>query len=103
MKKFGLVTATDISSLLAGQDSLLLDCRKVADYKEGHIEDALHAHDGLVESLIKKGDRTRRIVIYCYTGHSSEHLAELFSSFGFNDVYSVEGGYASWQQLCATK
>ncbi len=103
MKKFGSVTASRMGELLQKQDSLLLDCRKLKDYKDGHIEDALHAHDGLVESLIKKGERSKCIVIYCYTGHSSEHLAELFTSFGFNDVYSVEGGYASWQQLRANK
>ncbi len=96
MKKFSTVTVTGMPELLAAEDALLLDCRLLRDYREGHIENAMHAHDDLVESLIKKADKATPLVIYCYHGHSSEHLAELFGNFGFQNVYSVEGGYARW-------
>lgn len=96
MKKFQTISVTDAVKLIEEAQPMLLDCRKMQDYRQGHIENALHAHDGLTESLIKRGDKQRSLLIYCYTGHSSEHLAELFGSFGFRHVYSLEGGYASW-------
>lgn len=96
MNSFKTITVANLKPLLEAEATLLLDCRKLQDYKAGHIENALHSHDALVESLIKKGDKNRTIVIYCYTGHSSEHLAELFSGFGFKHVYSVAGGIESW-------
>lgn len=99
MKNFKTVQVNDVDTLLADENTLLLDCRLLRDYKSGHIENALHAHDGLVESLIKKEKRNKPIVIYCYHGHNSEHLAELFGNFGFEQVYSVEGGYAKWQEI----
>lgn len=101
MQKFRTVTVQAMPPLLAAEGTLLLDCRKVIDYQAGHIENAMHAHDALVESLIRKGDKSKNIVIYCYHGHSSEHLAELFANFGFGNVYSVEGGYEQWQAVQA--
>lgn len=98
MKKFETVSVSDVPDLLADENAMLLDCRLMRDYQEGHIENAMHAHDGLVESLIKKADKATPLVIYCYHGHNSEHLAELFGSFGFKHVYSVAGGYAKWQE-----
>ncbi len=97
MKKFQTVTVAGMPELLVDERAILLDCRQLRDYREGHIANAMHAHDGLVESLIRSADKTAPLVIYCYHGHSSEHLAELFGNFGFSKVYSVEGGYASWQ------
>lgn len=94
---FQRIEPTAIENLLTTPDALLLDCRRVTDYQAGHIEPALHAHDALVESLVKRAPRSRRIIIYCYTGHSSEHLAEFLAGFGFADVYSVVGGYERWQ------
>ena len=76
---------------------MILDCRDLKDYKAGHLEDALHVHEGLKDSLVKRGDKQRSLLIYCYYGHASEHLAEFFSDFGFKDVYSLEGGYSSWK------
>lgn len=96
MKKFATVPVSAMPELLTNEKSLLLDCRLLRDYKEGHIENAMHAHDGLVESLIRKADKDTHVVIYCYHGHNSEHLADLFGNFGFENVYSVEGGYAKW-------
>ncbi len=98
-KPFKTMTATELSAQLNDNNMLLIDCRQLQDYQKGHIESAMHSHDNLIESLLKKADKDKKIVIYCYHGHSSEHLAELFGSFGFKDVYSVIGGYESWQSF----
>lgn len=98
MKKFKTVSVENMPGLLEDDAALLLDCRLLRDYREGHIEKAMHAHDDLVESLIRKADKATPLVIYCYHGHNSEHLAELFGNFGFHQVYSVEGGYEKWSQ-----
>lgn len=96
MKKFKTVTVDGMDELLSVDGALLLDCRQAKDYKVGHIDNALNSHDALVESLLRKTEKDKNIVIYCYHGHSSEHLAELFANFGFTAVYSVEGGYEKW-------
>ena len=96
MSKFKTVTVDEVKPLLSDERTMLLDCRDVKDYKAGHIDNAMHLHEGQRETLLLKGDKSRPMVIYCYHGHASEHVAEMFSDFGFKDVYSLKGGFAAW-------
>ncbi len=98
MKKFKDISAAELSSQLSDDDFMLLDCREMKDYRAGHIENAMHLHEGLKESLLKNGDKGKKMIIYCYYGHASEHVAEMFCDFGFNDVFSLSGGYSSWKE-----
>ena len=90
------LSVTQAREFIASGDVLLLDCRDLQDYRAGHIDGALHSHDGLVENLIRKGDKTQKILIYCYSGHRSEHLTEFFTGFGFQQAMNMAGGYAAW-------
>ncbi len=95
--KYKTISVEDSALLISDVKPMILDCRDLKDYRQGHLDDALHVHEGLKESLIKKGDKARPLLIYCYYGHASEHLAEFFSDFGFKDVYSLAGGYSGWK------
>lgn len=97
-KPYSVIDCAQVPTLLNESGTLLLDCRKLADYRTGHIDGALHVHDSLVESLLENGDRERTLLIYCYHGHTSEHLAEAFGNAGFMHVFSVAGGYDAWQR-----
>lgn len=96
--KYKQLPVTDVEKCLQESNPLILDCRNVKDYQTGHMENALHVHEGLKESLIQRGDKQRSLLIYCYHGHASEHLAEFFTDFGFKDVYSLVGGYAQYAE-----
>lgn len=96
--KYKNISITDAKKLIQEANPMILDCRATPDYKAEHLENALHLHEGLKESLVKRGDKQRSLLIYCYHGHASEHLAEFFSDFGFAHVYSLEGGYTAWQK-----
>ena len=98
MKKFKTVSVPEMETLLQEETALLLDCRDLKDYRAGHIENALHVHEGLKESLLMKGDKNKPLVIYCYYGHASEHLAEMFGDFGFKKVFSLQGGFSAWKE-----
>ncbi|MGR8929857.1 MAG: rhodanese-like domain-containing protein [Gammaproteobacteria bacterium] len=98
MKPFKTVSAPEAETLISNANPLILDCRDVKDYRAGHIDNAMHVHEQLRDSLLKKGDKNRDMLIYCYYGHASEHLAEMFCDFGFKQVYSLAGGYASWKE-----
>ncbi len=98
MKPFKTVTADAAEKLIADANPLILDCRELKDYRASHIDNAMHVHEQLRDSLIKKGDKARDMLIYCYFGHASEHLAEMFCDFGFKQVYSLAGGYAGWKE-----
>jgi len=79
-------------------NTLILDSRDLASYKQGCIEGAMMAHEGLIESVLNKADKQVPVLVYCYQGNSSMEVATLFSSCGFNTVYRMAGGYAEWKR-----
>lgn len=102
MPAFKTISPAEAEQLIDQSNPTILDCRKVNDYREGHIENAMLVHEQLRDSMLKKGDKHKALLIYCYHGHTSEHLAEMFCDFGFKQVYNLVGGYASWQQYFKT-
>ncbi len=98
MPAFKTLTAAEAESLIEANNPTILDCRKVADYRESHIDNAMLVHEQLRDNLIRKGDKQKALLIYCYHGHASEHLAEMFCDFGFTQVYNLAGGYAGWKE-----
>lgn len=98
MKPFKTLSAAEAEQLMTSGEPMILDCRDLKDYRAGHIDNAMHVHETLRDSLLQKGDKARQLLIYCYYGHASEHLAEMFCDFGFQQVYSLAGGYAGWKE-----
>jgi len=94
---FTTLSVADADALIKANQPMILDCRALKDYQAEHIEGSLHVHEGLKDALLKRGDKQRHLLIYCYHGHASEHLAEFFTDFGFKHVYSLAGGYTDWK------
>lgn len=93
------ISVIEAARMIAERQMVILDRRDFSSYQQGHIDGAMMAHDGLVESLIKKRDVTTPLMIYCYRGNSSKDLAALFSQFGYQEVYSMAGGYVEWKRV----
>ncbi len=98
MKKFQTISVAEMQALLEDNSAKLLDCRDMKDYRIAHIENAMCLHEQLKETMLTKGNKEEKIIIYCYYGHASEHLAEQFTDFGFKHVFSLAGGFASWKE-----
>ena len=93
------ISVAEAKALLAERNNILvLDKRDLESYKQGHIDGAMMAHDGLIEAVISKKDKQTPVLVYCYQGASSMDVAKIFSSCGFNEVYSMTGGYAEWKR-----
>ena len=41
--------------------------------------------------------KDKSIIVCCYHGNSSQSAAEFLVKSGFNDVYSLDGGYEAWR------
>ncbi len=80
------------------ENLLILDNRDLESYKQGHIDGAMMAHEGLIESIINKGDKKVPVLVYCYQGSSSKDVAKTLCACGFDTVYTMVGGYAAWKR-----
>lgn len=50
-----------------------------------------------MEIAFKKLDPSKAVYLYCRSGNRSGKAAKLLVSLGFNEVYDLRGGYASWR------
>lgn len=74
----------------------VVDVRDAASYQSGHIPGAEAIDQVNVEAFIKRADLARPLIVCCYHGNMSQGAAEYFSRSGFNQTYSLDGGYEAW-------
>lgn len=80
------------------ENIVLIDIRREDDYAQGHIDGALHVDEPQARALMHVASE-QALVICCYRGNSSRAFAQRLVEQGFDEVYSLDGGYEAWQSL----
>lgn len=83
---------------LQEQGAKIFDIRDPQSFDNGHIQGAVHLSNDNLQQLVTETPVDSSVVIYCYHGISSQQAAQYFVSQGFNDVYSMDGGFEAWRQ-----
>jgi rhodanese-related sulfurtransferase len=91
-----------LQDLRAEPDLLILDMRDPASLAQGRIEGAQAVSDALLGQLMKRRQRERPVVVYCYRGNSSRDLCQFIAGFGYARVYNLVGGWQGWLQFTQT-
>lgn len=94
---FKRISTEQTKTLLAEDNTLLIDIRDKTSYLSAHIENAVHLDNSNIETFINSNDTHAPLIIYCYHGNSSQGAADFFASKGFSDVYSMDGGFEHWR------
>lgn len=83
---------------ISGADVQLLDVRTDEEYKERHINQAIHinVNDKNFEQELNKLDKNKPLYVYCLSGGRSSTAANLAVKNGFKEVYNLEGGINAW-------
>ena len=76
-------------------DLELVDVREESEYAEGHLRDARHLSKGTIERDVEDQipDTDTEIVLYCGGGYRSALAAESLQKMGYENVYSLAGGF----------
>lgn len=91
-----VINVDEAKKLLAQNKITILDIRDGNSYQQSHIEDAIHVDLNHLFEMCDTFDKNQPILVYCYHGISSLRVGEALENLNFNEVYSLEGGYASW-------
>jgi len=100
---FKRISATDAHNLLLSGNAQVVDIRDEMSYQSAHIKGALSLNNTNLQDFIENADPDRPVLVYCYHGISSQSAAEFLSQKGFEDVYSVDGGFEACQGLFAVE
>jgi len=74
----------------------VIDIRDEQSYANGHISSALHIDNSSVQPFVESADTTKPLLVYCYHGNTSQSAAAYFGEQGFEEAYSMDGGFSDW-------
>jgi thiosulfate sulfurtransferase len=98
MDTFAPISVEDAHKLLSKGNVTLVDIRDRASFAVGHIEGAQHIDSDNLQTFIQAADLDSPLIVYCYHGHSSQPAAQYMLEQGFDEVYSLIGGYVAWEK-----
>ena len=81
------------------KDSLLIDVRSEAEFKNETIEGALHIFTPELRTRYKELPTDKKIVLFCNTGFQSYVASRILIQKGFSNVYSLTGGIELYKSL----
>ena len=88
-------------NVVNGQEGVFLDIRDAADFKSGHIVDALHIPAAKLESRMAELEKSKSkpIVLVCKMGQHAGAAGKQLKANGFEQVYKMSGGMMEWSNL----
>lgn len=98
MTEFKHISVAETAARQSDQKIIIADIRDEQSYISGHIEGAWHLTSTNLGEFIEQHDPDSAVVVVCYHGNSSQGAAQYLVQQGFEDVYSMDGGMAAWQQ-----
>ncbi len=74
------------------------DIRDEQSYQQGHIAGSYHLTNGTLNGFMQQTDFATPVIVVCYHGNSSQSAAQYLVQQGFDEVYSMDGGFEGWRQ-----
>jgi thiosulfate sulfurtransferase len=98
MSDFQHISVAQTAELLAATSVVIADIRDEQSYAAGHIDGAWHLTNGSLPGFMQQFDFDQPVVVVCYHGNSSQGAAQYLAQQGFEQVYSMDGGFESWRR-----
>lgn len=78
----------------------VIDVREPGDFAAGAISNAVNVPRGILELEIDEvvPDQDQLVVLYCGGGSRSALAADTLRVMGYENVYSLQGGWKQWNQ-----
>ena len=88
-------------NLVNKDQGVFLDLRDAAQYKQGHIVDALHIPSAKLADRMAELEkfRDRPIILVCKMGQQAGAAGKQLKANNFQQVYKMTGGMMEWGNL----
>lgn len=98
MDQFQHISVTDGYELQTKREAALVDIRDPQSFAVSHPQDAFHLTNETMVEFTNQIDYSTPILVMCYHGVSSQGAAQYLVNQGFEEVYSVDGGFEAWRK-----
>lgn len=97
MSDFKHISVAQTAELQHAGKIVIADIRDEQSFAAGHIAGAFHLTNGSLHSFMQQHEFDQPVVVVCYHGNSSQGAAQYLAQQGFEQVYSMDGGFESWR------
>lgn len=97
MEQFGHISAEQTKARLDKNEIKIVDIRDEQSFALGHIPGAFHLTNASIGQFMQDNDLNVPVVVCCYHGISSQQAAQYMLHQGFEEVYSMDGGFEAWR------
>jgi len=93
------INPTDVTRLINSSDAVVLDVRADAEYRKGHIINAINVPQGQLQTQMASLDKykSRPIITVCRNGQESARAGKVLKQQGFDQVHTLSGGLTTWE------
>ncbi len=75
----------------------IFDIRDGQSFSAGHIPHAIRLDNENITEFINNTPKDEAAIVCCYHGNSSQGAAQYLFEQGFQEVYSLDGGFEIWK------
>ncbi|MDM1347103.1 MBL fold metallo-hydrolase [Myroides marinus] len=87
------ITPAEMDQMYLDTKGVLLDVRKINEFKSEHLEDSISLPLNQLEDKIDLLSKDKRYIIYCAGGYRSMMAASIMYKHGYTNLVDVLGGY----------
>ncbi len=98
MEQFQHIDVQGAQEKAINEEGVIVDIRDPQSYALSHPKDAIHLTNDTMGQFMNEHDFDTPILVMCYHGVSSQGAAQYLFNQGFEDVYSIDGGFEAWQR-----
>ena len=94
-----LLSSKEAKNKIKKDNALVIDVRTQTEWNIGHFKNAKHLPTSNIDekntNRILGKNKQRNVIVYCNTGQRARRAAELFKSYGYENVFYIAGTYKS--------
>ena len=98
MEQFAHISVQEAQQKLSGEQVKVVDIRDEASFNAAHIEGSTHLTNGSLTNFMTEVAFETPVIVCCYHGNSSQQAAQFLIHQGFEEVYSLDGGFEAWRK-----
>ncbi|MDF2179266.1 thiosulfate sulfurtransferase GlpE [Aliiglaciecola sp. CAU 1673] len=97
MQNFKHINAAEAKERLESGSAVVADIRDGQSFLNGHIAGSVHLTNDNLSQFMQDTPQDKAVIVCCYHGISSQQAAQFLVQQGYQQVYSLDGGFEGWR------
>ncbi len=98
MDQYKHIDVSGAQSLMEQDNARMVDIRDPQSFAVAHAQSAFHLTNDSIVNFMQQVEFEQPVLVMCYHGISSQGAAQYLVNQGFEEVYSVDGGFEAWHR-----